>query len=90
MAVDLLWLALFALLVPVLTEHGKIKGIAKPTGFIAGSGLLFLLASGFETSFWAAYGMGLGMYGSVLFQFLGWLLLLAGALMGVMALLKSK
>ena len=90
MAVDLLWLALFALLVPVLAEYGKMKGLDKSLGFIAGSGLFFLLAAGFETSLWMTYGMGYGMYGSALFQFLGWLLLLIGVLMGVMAVLQKK
>ncbi|MBN2102199.1 MAG: hypothetical protein JW716_05000 [Candidatus Aenigmarchaeota archaeon] len=90
MAVDLLWLAFFALLVPVLAEYGKIKGLAKPLGFIAGSGLFFLLAAGFETSLWMMYAAAYGPLGSALFQFLGWILLLVGALWGVVTLLQNK
>ncbi len=91
MAAELLWLALVALLAPVLTEYGKIKAqIEKQLAFVAGGGLLFLLAAGFETPVWtggqlAAYGP----YGSALFQILGWILLLVGTLWGAYALMKK-
>ncbi len=87
--VDLLWLALFVLLVPVLAEYGKIK-LGKPLSFIAGSGLLFLLAVGFETPVWAMYAGTMGPVGSAVFQGLGWLMLLVGTLWGTYVLLTKK
>ena len=88
--VDILWLALVSFLVPVLAEYGKMKAhLIKPLEFVAGAGFFFLLAAGFETSLWAGQLAAYGPAGSMLFQFLGWLMLLIGALLGVSNLLKK-
>ncbi len=89
MVVDLVWLAIVTLLVPVFVEYGKLKGLEKPVAMVAGSGLMFLLAAGFETALWMTYAAAYGPMGSALFQFIGWILLLVGSIMGVLALLKK-
>ncbi|NOX71468.1 MAG: hypothetical protein GXO64_02095 [Candidatus Micrarchaeota archaeon] len=88
---DILWLAIVSMLAPVFVGYGKLKvSIEKPLSFVMGAGLFFLLAVGFETALWAtgqfaAYGPA----GSMLFQFLGWLMLLIGTLWGVYNVLKK-
>lgn len=75
-------------LVLVFAEYAKIRGKAeKQFTWIAGAGIFFLLAAGFELEFW---GLVTGArFGSYLFQFLGWLWLLIGVLWGVLALTKK-
>jgi|YelNatPaOPRAMG01_1025707.scaffolds.fasta_scaffold626547_1 hypothetical protein len=87
---DLVWLALVALITPAFTEYAKMRAkIAKPVNFIAISGVFFLLAAGFEISLWTNMGVMAALYGSWLFQFLGWLFLLIGVLWAAFGLLKE-
>lgn len=90
MAVDLVWLAIVTFLVPVLVEYSKMKTkLGRQLGFIAGAGFMFLLAAGFETSFWMSYLAAYGPMGSALFQFIGWVMLLIGCLGAGLELLKK-
>jgi succinate dehydrogenase hydrophobic anchor subunit len=82
---------LVALLTPVFTEYAKLRTkVAKPVNFVAIAGVFFLLASGFEISMWASIQVySAAFYGSLLFQFLGWLFLLIGVLWAAFGLLKE-
>ena len=88
--IDLLWLVLVTLLAPALLKHGDLQDKLEDTvNYIGAAGLFFLLAASFETSVWTNYIGTYGMYGSYLFQILGWLLLLIGTLLGVVKFLKK-
>lgn len=84
MAVDV-WFAMATLLAPVFAEYAKIRVKAeRQFNFIAAAGIFFLLAIAFNASFLTMAG-GAAIYGLYLFEFLGWLFLLVGALWAVFA-----
>jgi hypothetical protein len=90
MAYELVWFALATLLAPVFAEYAKIRAKAdKAFSFIATSGIFFLLAMGFELSFFSTVAGPAAMYGVYLFQFLGWLVLLIGVLWAASKLLAK-
>ncbi len=89
MAFEMVWFALAILLAPVFAEYAKIRAKAeKGFNFIAGAGIFFLLAMGFQVSLFNMAG-GAAVYGVYLFEFIGWLFLLIGVLMAAMGLLKK-
>lgn len=84
MAVDV-WFAIATLLAPVFAEYAKIRVKAeKQFNFIASAGIFFLLAIAFNASFLTMAGDA-AMYGMYLFEFLGWIFLLVGAIWAVFA-----
>ena len=84
MALDV-WFAMAILLAPVFAEYAKIRVKAeKQFNFIAAGGIFFLLAIAFNASFLSMAG-GAAVYGIYLFEFLGWIFLLVGALWAVFA-----
>ncbi len=86
MAVDI-WFVLVIFLAPVFAEYAKIKGeIEKQLKWIETAGLFFLLSIGFGVLLtYTNYAN----YGSMLFDFLGWLFLLIGVLWAAANLLKA-
>ncbi len=80
------WFAVATLLAPVFAEYAKIRVKAeKQFNFIAAAGIFFLLALGFNASFFTALAGGAEVWGMYLFEFLGWLFLLVGVLWAVFA-----
>lgn len=91
MFTGLLDLALVTFAILLFAEYAKIRSAAAQ-GFslIAASGILFLLAASFaELSILQLFATAAG-YGRLLFEGLGWLLLLAGTLKAAYALLPLK
>jgi hypothetical protein len=86
----LLDLVIVVFLVLVFAEYVKLRAKAdKPMKFVAGAGLLFLLAFAFTPAL-AAMGMVPGVvYGQYLFEVIGFILLLIGTLWGTIELLKK-
>ena len=86
----LLDLVLLIFLVLVFAEYTKIRGkLDKPFKFIAGAGVLFLLAFSFGGL--TVMGMigGAEMYGLYLFEFIGWIFLLIGTLWAAVEFMKK-
>lgn len=79
----LLAFVIVSLLVPVFAKYAGIFGEAeKGFKFIAGAGVLYLLAHSFEmTTLVTAQAPDLATYGSYLFGIIGWIFILVGALM---------
>ncbi|MEE9406142.1 MAG: hypothetical protein V3V26_01930 [Candidatus Aenigmarchaeota archaeon] len=78
-------------LVLVFAEYIKLRAkVDKPMKFLAGSALLFLLAWSFGgLSVFTTYAGSAAMYGTQLFEILGWILLLVAALWGTLELIKK-
>jgi hypothetical protein len=87
--VEALYLAVVALLAPVFAEYAKIRvKVEQPFNLVAGAGVLFLLAAGFETALWTSVVET--NYGSYLFQLIGWIFLLIGVIWAAFGLTTSK
>ncbi len=79
----LLAFVIVSLLVPVFAKYAGILGEAeKGFKFIAGAGVLYLLAHSFRmTDLVMEEAPALANYGSYLFGIIGWIFVLVGALM---------
>lgn len=89
MAFEMVWFALATLLAPVFAEYAKIRTrVERPFNFIAGAGIFFLLAMGFQVSLFTDMVGAASVYGVYLFEFLGWLFLLIGVLWAALGLMK--
>lgn len=91
MAVDLIYLAIAALLAPALAEIAKIRSKAgKAFTWIAVGGVLFVLAATFSVVDLAVLGMtGVSSALVTVFSLIGLVAVLVGALMASIALLKE-
>jgi len=75
------WFAVATLLAPVFAEYAKIRSKAeRQFNFIAAAGIFFLLSIAFASTLFLTY---IGYAGVYLFEFVGWLFLLIGALWAV-------
>lgn len=84
-------LVLLVFLVLVFAEYTKIRQRSKGFHWIAGSGLLFLVAGSFmpaHLDFWSSVPGA--VTGQWLFEFIGWVFLLVGALVVVSDISKIK
>lgn len=88
MALDI-WVILVVLLAPVLAEYAKLRAKA-PLAFnmIFGAGVLFLLAVGFGV-LGSVYALA-ATYGALVFEVIGWILLLIGSLWAAFSLATDK
>lgn len=75
-------LGIACLLAPVFAEYAKIRETAeKAFSMIAGAGVLFILAVSFNvTTVFSANAPQFASMGSIVFQFVGWILVLIGAI----------
>ena len=90
MAVELHILGVVCLLVPVFAEYAKIrKNAEKAFNWIAVAGVSFILAAAFGVTLWTTYIPMLANYGTMLFEFVGWVFVLIGALMAITTLMKK-
>ncbi|HDD46528.1 MAG TPA: hypothetical protein ENG42_03555 [Candidatus Aenigmarchaeota archaeon] len=88
MGVDV-YLAVAVLLAPVFAEYAKVRAKAeKAFSMLVVSGLFFLLSLSFGATVFAGFG-SLALFGTMLFEVLGWLLLLIGAVWVAVLLLKE-
>lgn len=87
--IELIYLAIAALLAPALAEIAKIRAKAdKAFGWIAVAGVMFVLAATFTVVDLSAYVPGLNML-TTLFSAIGLIAVLVGALWASVALLKE-
>ncbi len=87
MALDVLAIATI-LLAPVLAEYAKIRAkAARAFSFIAASGVLFLLAMGF--SVFSGVQSTVAVYGAMLFDVVGFVFLLVGAVWVALTLMQK-
>jgi len=87
MALDILAIATI-LLAPVLAEYAKIRTKAtRAFSMIAGSGVLFLLAMGF--SVFGVIADPIAIYGAMLFDVIGFIFLLVGAVWAAVTLMQK-
>jgi hypothetical protein len=90
MALDILAIATI-LLAPVFAEFAKIRTKAtRAFGMIAASGVLLLLALGFEMVFTGIAGADMvALYGAMLFSVVGFIFLLVGAVWAAITLMQK-
>jgi hypothetical protein len=87
MALDVLAIATI-LLAPVFAEFAKIRTKAtRAFSMIAASGVLFLLAMGF--SVFTGIEASVAMYGAMLFDVVGFIFLLVGAVWAALTLMQK-
>jgi len=87
MALDVLAIATI-LLAPVLAEFAKIRTKAvRAFSMIAASGVLFLLAMGF--SVFSGISFEVAVYGAMLFDVVGFIFLLVGAVWAALTLMQK-
>ena len=87
MALEVLAIATI-LLAPVLAEFAKIRTkAARAFSMIAASGVLFLLAMGFSVFSGISYEVT--VYGAMLFDVVGFIFLLVGALWAALILMQK-
>ncbi|MEM7816184.1 MAG: hypothetical protein QXN71_03630 [Candidatus Aenigmatarchaeota archaeon] len=87
MALDVLAIATI-LLAPVFAEFAKIRTkAARAFSFIAASGVLFLLAHGFNV--FSGIEASVAFYGAMLFDVIGLIFLLIGALWAALTLMQK-
>lgn len=90
MAVELYILGVVCLLVPVFAEYAKIrKNAEKAFNWIAVAGISFVLATAFSITLWTTYIPMLAMYGAMLFEFIGWIFVLIGALLAIVTFMRK-
>ena len=89
--VNTLYLAIACLLVPVFAEYAKIrKNAEKAFNWIAIGGVSFILATAFGVSFWTTIGAEtVTTYGGLIFEFVGWIFVLIGALLAIVEIIKK-
>jgi len=88
MALDVLAIATI-LLAPVFAEYAKIRTKAtRAFSMIAASGVIFLLAMGFSAVF-ANIEISVAYYGAMLFDVIGFIFLLVGALWAALTLMQK-
>lgn len=74
-------LGIACLLVPVFAKYAEVKSSAeKGFSLIAGAGVLFILAQAFEVNVLVNNVSQLSTWGSMLFQVIGWIFVLVGAI----------
>jgi hypothetical protein len=87
MALDILAIATI-LLAPVFAEFAKIRAkAARAFSMIAASGVLFLLAMGF--SVFSGIEASVALYGAMLFDVIGFIFLLVGAVWAALTLMQK-
>lgn len=88
---ELYILALVCLIAPVFAEYAKIRKKAeKAFNWIAVAGVSFILATTFGITFWSQIGIAnLALNAGYIFEFVGWLFVLIGALLAIAAFLKK-
>jgi len=87
MALDVLAIATI-LLAPVFAEFAKIRAkAARAFSMIAASGVLFLLAMGF--SIFGDVASAVAVYGALLFDIIGFIFLLVGAVWAALTLMQK-
>ena len=85
------WTALALLLAPVFAEYAKIRAkTSKAFNFIAGAGVLTLLAVSFGVFNGISGAESVATYGGLLFEFIAWIFVLVGALWAALDLTKAK
>jgi len=90
MAMELLYLGVVCMLLPVFAEYAKIrKGAEKAFNWLAVGGISFILATAFGVNLWITYIPQLATYGGMLFEFIGWLFVLIGALLAIATFMKK-
>lgn len=85
MTLEMVTLAVALLLVPVFAKYAAWK--AKGLPLIAGAGILFLLAEGFAV--FGVAGEQLSSWGALLFQLIGGIFILVGAILAAIDLGRS-
>ena len=82
--VSSIWLAMATLLAPVFAEYAKIRSKAeRQFNFIAAAGVFFLVSIAFTVSLFTSTLGSSYIIGQFLFEFLGWIFLLVGAIWAV-------
>jgi len=90
MATELLYLGIACVLLPVFAEYAKVrKDSEKAFNWLAAGGISFILAAAFGVNLWTTYIPELATYGGMLFEFIGWLFVLIGALLAIAAFVKK-
>jgi len=90
MAIEFLYLGVVCLLVPVFAEYAKIrKNAEKAFNWIAIAGISFILATAFGITLWTTYIPQLAQYGMWLFEFIGWIFILIGSVLAIVAFMKK-
>ena len=85
----LLYSALVCLIAPVFAEYAKIRKKAERAfNWIAAGGVSFILAAAFTLSFWTYAGQ-VGLWLQYLFEFIGWIYVLIGALLALVEFAKK-
>jgi len=95
MVEGLITLGIATVLVPVFFKYaGMEKNMERALGFLAGGGVLFLLAAAFSASnlsFWGYANLtNVATNGTYLFEIVGWIFVLVGALLTSIRMLSSK
>ncbi|MFB6089228.1 MAG: hypothetical protein ABEK36_05610 [Candidatus Aenigmatarchaeota archaeon] len=89
--VEMYILGLAFLLAPVLAEYANLKEkTGTAFGWIAGAGLFFLLSSTFENTFWSVVSTQASYWGSLLFQFFGWIFAFIGTIWAAYLITKEE
>jgi hypothetical protein len=79
-----IWLAIATLLTPVFAEYAKIRTKAeRQFNFIAAAGVFFLVSIAFTASLFTNMLGSTYIFGVYIFEFLGWLFLVVGAVWAV-------
>ena len=79
-----IWLAIATMLAPVLAEYAKIRTKAeRQYNFIAAAGIFFLVSIAFTANLFTNMLGGSYIFGVYIFEFLGWLFLVVGAVWAV-------
>lgn len=83
-------LGLVFLLAPVFAEYANLKEkTGTAFGWIAGAGLMFLLASAFKNTFWGAVSVQASYWGALIFQFIGWIFAFIGTIWAAYLITKE-
>ncbi len=87
---SMLYLGIACMLVPVFAEYAKIrKNAEKAFNWIAVAGVSFILSAAFGIALWTTYIPQLATYGAMVFQFVGWIFVLVGALLAITTMIKK-
>lgn len=90
MVATTLSLGLAVLLAPVFAEYAKIREKAERAfEFLAGGGVLFLLAYAFEVSLFQTQLVQVAKYGGLAFQLLGWVFVVTGSVWAAIELARD-
>jgi hypothetical protein len=79
-----IWFVIATLLAPVFAEYAKIRSKAeRQFNFIAAAGVFFLVSIAFTASLFTNLVGASYIFGVYIFEFLGWLFLIVGAVWAV-------